>query len=116
MGHLINAQNNKMSDAAYDSATADHLKRARTAIDGLLNRYGVDVIASTMSQLYAPAGYPALAVPSGYAANGQPNWIVLVSGMLMEYELLGVGYRYEQATKARKDPELEKTVADLRKM
>jgi amidase len=116
MGHLINAQNNTMTDAAYDSATADHQKRARAAIDGLLNRYRVDVIASQMSQVYAPAGYPALAVPSGYAGNGQPNWIVLVSGKFMEYELLGVGYRYEQATKARKDPDLEKTIESLRKM
>ena len=116
MGHLINAQNNKMSDAAYDSATADHLKRARAATDGLLSRYGVDAIASTMSQVYAPAGYPALAVPSGYAVNGQPNWIVLVGGMFREYELLAVGHRYEQATKARKDPDLEKTLETLRKM
>jgi amidase len=116
MGHLINAQNNTMSDAAYDSATAEHLKRARAGIDGLLTKYGVDAIASTMSQVYAPAGYPALAVPSGYSANGQPNWIVLVSGKFMEYELLAVGHRYEQATKARKDPDLDKTVEALRKM
>jgi amidase len=114
MGHLTTAQNNKMTTAAYDSATADHLKRSRAAIDGLLNKYGVHAIASSLSQVYAPAGYPALAVPSGYAANGQPNWIVLVSGMLMEYELLGVGYRYEQATKARKEPDLEKTISSLK--
>jgi amidase len=114
MGHLIAAQNNSMSDAAYDSATADHLKRARAAIDDLLAKYGVHAIASSLSQIYAPAGYPALAVPSGYAANGQPNWLVLVSGPFMEYELLGVGYRYQQATKARKDPDLEKTISSLK--
>lgn len=115
MGHLINAQNNTMTEAHYDSATADHLKRSRAAIDGLLKKYDVQVIASSLSQVYAPAGYPALAVPSGYATNGQPSWIVLVGGYMGEYELLAVGHRYEQATKARKDPDLNATIQQLKK-
>ncbi len=61
--------------------------------------------------MYAPAGYPALTVPTGYDEEGQPKGTVFVGGFLSEPQLLAVGYAYEQATQARVTPDLEATMS-----
>jgi amidase len=68
------------------------------------------VIVSDLEQLYAPAGYPALTVPAGYADDGTPQGVVFVGGFLSEPQLLAVGYTYEQEAQARIPPNLEATM------
>ena len=69
---------------------------------------------SDVGQIYAPAGYPALVVPSGYGEDGSPHGLVMVGGFLSEPQLLAVGYAYEQATQARVEPDLEATLGLVR--
>ena len=64
-------------------------------------------------QLYAPAGYPALTVPSGYGEGGAPQGLTFVGRYLSEPQLLAVGYAFEQAAQARQEPDLEATLAEI---
>lgn len=111
--HLINAQNNTMTQAQFDSLKESSIQRGKNGIDQLLKKYQIDVIASAVNQTYAPAGYPALTVPAGYADNGSPLNVVFVGTYLSEPKLLAVGYAYEQATKARKNPDLQKALQSI---
>lgn len=61
--------------------------------------------------VHAPAGYPALTVPSGYDETGSPQQIVFGGGFLSEPQLLAVGFAYEQTAQARVAPDLEATMA-----
>ena len=107
------SQASDLSGAALESVLADNRSTARTRIDALFTQYGLDVVAADLGQLYAPAGYPALTVPAGYAADGTPQNLVLVGRYLAEPQLLAVGYVYEQATQARVAPDLDATTAHL---
>ena len=109
--HLEDSLASDLSDADFTALVAANRTVARTGIDALFARYAINVIVSDMGQLYAPAGYPALSVPSGYEKEGTPQNIVLVGGYLSEPDLLAVGYAYEQATQARVAPDLDAWVA-----
>ncbi|MCB0129596.1 MAG: hypothetical protein KDD78_02055 [Caldilineaceae bacterium] len=109
--HLEDSLASDLSEADFTALVAANRTVARARIDELFARYAIDVIVSDMGQLYAPAGYPALSVPSGYEIDGAPQNIVLVGGYLSEPHLLAVGYAYEQATQARVAPDLDAWVA-----
>ena len=79
----------------------------------MLAKYEIDVVVSDLGQLYAPAGYPALTVPSGYAEDGTPQGLGIVGGFLSEPQLLAVGFAYEQANQARVTPDLETTIKSI---
>jgi amidase len=106
--YLIQSQNNPLGQQAFDSLQRISIQRGQQGIDDLLQRYQLDVIASSVNQTYAPAGYPALSVPAGYNENGQPRNLVFVGTQFAEHKLLGIGFAFEQQTKARRDPDLEK--------
>jgi amidase len=108
--YLEASQSSKLSDEEFNKMIAENQQTARQGIDGLLTRYDIGVIVSDLGQLYAPAGYPALTVPSGYAEDGTPQGVVFVGGFLSEPQLLAVGYAYEQASQARIAPDLEATM------
>lgn len=91
----------------------ENQQTARDRIDSLFEQYDIDLIASDMNQLYAPAGYPALTVPAGYAQDGTPQDVVFVGGFLSEPDLLAVGYAFEQSAAARVAPDLETTTMNL---
>ncbi len=74
--------------------------------------YEVDVLIYG-GQLYAPAGYPALTVPSGYGVDGKPEGVVFIGPFLSEPDLLAVGYAYESATGARMAPDLEARIESI---
>ncbi|MCB9160681.1 MAG: amidase [Caldilineaceae bacterium] len=111
--HLEASQASDLSGAALESVLAENRATARARIDALFARYELDVVAADLGQLYAPAGYPALTVPAGYAADGTPQSLVLVGRYLAEPQLLAVGYAYEQATQARVAPDLDATTAQI---
>ncbi|MEZ4769587.1 MAG: hypothetical protein R2844_14295 [Caldilineales bacterium] len=67
------------------------------------------MLVSDVGQAYAPAGFPAMTVPTGYNDDGQPVGITMVADYLGEPKLIAVGYALEQAMQARKAPNLEAT-------
>ena len=50
------------------------------------------------------AGVPDLIVPAGFTPNGLPVGISFVGHAFSEATLFGLGYAFEQATRARRDP------------
>ncbi len=60
--------------------------------------------------LPAVSGYPHLVVPAGYV-SGLPMAISFFGPAWSEAKLLGLGFAYEQATKARREPEFLPSVA-----
>jgi amidase len=52
------------------------------------------------------AEYPAITVPMGYTKEGKPKGLTFIAKRLQEKMLLEWAYVYEQASKARKAPEL----------
>lgn len=54
------------------------------------------------------AGLPAVTIPAGFYASGAPFNLVIVARQWTEAEMLAIAYAYEQGTKHRKAPELEK--------
>jgi amidase len=108
--HLEASQNTKITAEQYAALEQHSQASARNGIDRLLDQFDIDVIVSDVNQTYAPAGYPALTVPAGYAEDGTPKGVVFVGGYLSEPQLLAVGRGYEQAAQARVAPNLEATM------
>ncbi len=109
-GYLEGSQETAVTAAEFASLSQQDNGLARNALDLIFQNYDVDVILSDVGQLYAPAGYPALSIPSGYEEDGTPQGVVFVGGFLSEPQLLAVGYAYEQAANARVAPDLEATM------
>ncbi|MGW8225186.1 MAG: amidase family protein [Anaerolineales bacterium] len=111
--HLEASQNSDRTAEEFETMVQENQQTARDRIDSLFEQYDIDLIASDMNQLYAPAGYPALTVPAGYAQDGTPQDVVFVGGFLSEPDLLAVGYAFEQSAAARVAPDLETTTMNL---
>ena len=109
--HLEGSNNTAITPEEFASQAQLDNGAARNGIDIFFENYDIDVVASKLGQMYAPAGYPALTVPVGYAEDGTPQGTVFVGGFLSEPQLLAVGYAYEQATQARVAPDLEATMS-----
>ncbi|MBE9157030.1 amidase [Nodosilinea sp. LEGE 06152] len=107
---LINAQRSDSPSAAYTTLRETHQTTARTDLNKVFADAGIDVLIAE-TQAYAPAGYPALTVPIGFAETGEPLGIFLIGKALSEPDLLAVGYAIEQATQIRQPPDLDKTLA-----
>jgi amidase len=114
--HLEASENTAITAEEYAALKQNNQETARNSIDQLLTQYDIDVIVSAVSQAYAPAGYPALTVPIGYAADGTPRDTVFVGGFLSEPQLLAVGYAFEQGGNARAAPDLETTMQLIKAM
>ena len=52
----------------------------------------------------AAAKYPCLIIPMGYQDTGEPTGLTFIARPYQEDKLLKMGYAFEQATKARKQP------------
>ena len=96
-GHLEESQNAPLTDAEYLAQKEQNQSKAREALGSLFADNDIDVLISDVGQAYAPAGFPAMTVPIGYAANGQPSGITLVADYLGEPSLIAVGYALEQS-------------------
>ncbi len=105
--YLTGSQNTSITAEAYDQIRENNQTVARTALDTLFETYGVDAFMGSQTQLYAPAGYPAISVPSGYdETTGQPTAVVVIGPYLSEPDLLTIAYAFEQATRAWQPPDL----------
>ena len=64
---------------------------ARNGIDIFFENYDIDVVVSELGQAYAPAGYPALTVPAGYAEDGTPQGTVFIGPPALRTAAAGRG-------------------------
>ena len=115
-GFLQGSVDTKITKVEYDVIKAENSQGSADAITAVFEKYGIDVLMSDLNQRYAPAGFPAITVPGGYAENGQPLPVFLTALHLDEGKLLSVAYAFEQATHARQEPELETTMQQIEQM
>jgi len=113
-----------LSDAAYLDALADSKRIARDGIDGAIEAHRLDAIIAITngpawmidhangdsfhigsSSLAAISGYPSITVPAGFA-SGLPIGVSFVGKPWNEKQLIEIAYAFEQATRARRAPEL----------
>ena len=112
-----------ITDAGYLEKRATARKLTREALDRMLADNKLDAIVSpsggppsvvdpvnggpffgSPSRLPAVSGYPHLTVPAGYA-SGLPVGISFLGAEWSEAKLLALGYAFEQAARARREPE-----------
>ena len=109
-GRLVDSQTNTVSDEAY-AAMVEQGRQVAQRLHALFVSADVDVmLINAATAVYATAGFPALTVPAGYAADGKPVGVTLMADFLGEPVLLTVGHAYEQATRARRTPDLEAAI------
>jgi len=97
----------ELSKEAYEEIVKNNIKITSEAIDSLLKKNEVEAIISMSNELsgiYAPAMYPAITVPSGYRADGEPYGVTIVGSGNSDNMLINIAYAYEQGTLHRKDP------------
>ena len=107
-GHLESAVGSDLTDVEYAAQIAENMSVA-DGLGAVFEEYELDALLDT-SQVYAAAGFPALTVPAGYDESGQPVGITLIGDFLGEDRLITIGYAFEQATRAREAPDLERTI------
>lgn len=118
----------------YQAALDDILSATReNGIDRLLVEHDVDVLVAPSGPLAARidpvngdvwpdwpgagylaaiAGYPHLTVPMG-SVHGLPLGISFMGGKDQDARILSLGYAYEQASRARAEPQYYQTAEDL---
>jgi len=118
-----------ITDPAYREKRTLARRLAGEALDKMLTDNRLDAIVSpsggppsivdpvnggpffgSPSRLPAVSGYPHLTVPAGYA-SGLPVGISFLGAEWSEARLLALGYAFEQATRARREPEFLPDVA-----
>jgi amidase len=120
-----------LSDAAYKDGRATARRLATEALDHMLADNNVVALVApsggpptivdpvngargvgSPSSLPAISGYPHLTVPMGYV-TGLPVGISFIGPAWSEARLLGLGYAFEQASRARREPQFLRSVAEL---
>lgn len=96
-----------LTTAEYAAQVEANRDGAQAAIRAVLRQYGVDVLAGEVGQAYAAAGFPALAIPDGLSAVGEPVGVVFIGDYLSEPQLLAAGAAYERARAGRVAPDLD---------
>ncbi len=106
---LAETTSGDLGDPEYLAARATSQGFGRAVIDSTLAQ-GYDVIVTpTFSFGTSPAataGYPSMAVPVGYTADGRPVGFWLTAGFLQEGALIRVAHAIEQRLRGRVAPTL----------
>ncbi len=102
------ATSGDLTDPGYLAARANCLLQSRAlGIDAALAS-GVDAIVAPSytlaSQPAAVAGYPNIAIPCGFTADGRPAGMWMYAGFLQEPRLLAYAYALEQVLQPRRMP------------
>ena len=103
------ATSGDLTDPDYLAARALSVKLAgEQGLDRVLDKYDLDCLVaptySSGSSAAAVAGYPAMAVPAGVAADGRPGTVIMSGRFLDEPKLLALGYDFEQELGKREIP------------
>ncbi|WP_426169191.1 amidase [Sandarakinorhabdus sp. DWP1-3-1] len=121
-----------LDDKAYLDARATSLKGAKDALDAMLAKnnvvalvgitaapaWPIDAVIGDQSPgggaggLAAVSGYPHLTVPMG-AVRGLPVGLSFIGPAWSEARLLGLGYAYEQASRAKVTPTFAASVETM---
>jgi amidase len=123
---LREAKSGALTDYQYTSVRDHGLPLVRAVLNGILADNKLDAIiyptASRRSPLIAAppdppggaagsgsnlanlSGFPDLVVPAGFTTDDLPVAISFIGPAFSEAKLLGLGYSFEQATKARRLP------------
>jgi amidase len=119
-GHLEESQNTELSESETKKMIEERIKTYNDQLATLFNKYDVDVIlvndnpkAVPLGQTYAPAGWPAMTIPAGYAENGEPVSYSFVARPYEEGKMLAAAFAIEQTIKAFRPPNLEATIQML---
>ncbi|WP_318309997.1 amidase family protein [Flagellimonas crocea] len=98
-----------------DSTTTDqfekikqNLKESGRAFFNIMEEKELDAVLSINNYhagYAAVAEYPALTVPMGYKADGEPESLTFIGKPFSEAHLLRIGKAFEELTKARKIPQ-----------
>jgi len=119
-----------LTDAAYTEALARCRTLSRTeGLDALFRDHRLDAVVAPSngpswpidwvngdrysggnSSVAAVAGYPSLTVPMAFVSE-LPLGLSFIGTAYTEARLLGLGYAFEQKTKARRAPRLLRTIA-----
>ncbi len=113
-----------LTDSNYIEAVATGRRLARQIIDGALAEHDLDALIAptngpawltdhvngdsfhiSSSSYAAVAGYPNVTVPAGFVF-GLPVGISFIGTANAEQPLIRIAYAFEQATRARRAPEL----------
>ncbi|MBT8223471.1 MAG: amidase, partial [Eudoraea sp.] len=100
-----------------DSTTTWELEQIKASLeangrqyfDQAMDEFELDAVLSINNYhagYAAVAKYPALTVPMGYRASGEPVSLTFIAKPFEEQKLLQLGYAYERATQVRKTPEM----------
>jgi amidase len=95
-----------MTDAQYAGQVRANRASGAQGIRASLARHQVDLILTLSNYLsgsYAPAGFPALSVPVGRRASGEPVGATLVGELWADRELLAAGAALEAGLAALGD-------------
>jgi len=90
-------------DHALDSHKLDALIAPTGGPAWLIDPVNGDHFGASFSTPAAVAGYPHLTVPAGFV-RGLPMGLSFVGRPWSEWQLLSMGYAFEQATRARRPP------------
>ncbi|WP_054955963.1 amidase family protein [Paenibacillus dakarensis] len=117
------ATSGTLAEQEYQDSIQQNLELAgRQGIDYVLREYRLDAIMflgdEDCNDLAAQLGYPSITVPGGYAKDGViapggyntkgPQGITFVGGAFSEPTLFKIAYGYEQATRCRKAPDMDR--------
>jgi amidase len=102
-----------MTQQEYNTRLAAYNAKYQQQIDALMAGNKLDYIAGTHVTLpfsinYAAPGYPAVALPIGYRADGAPVGWVLTGKRFNDANLIRAAYALEQSVKAWRAPDLKK--------
>jgi len=106
---LIGAQKSRTTDAEYRERRTQSAARARQRIDAMLADHDLELLVAIGMPFYVnypAAGYPAVSVPSGYRASGEPVGLAFIGGFLEERTLIRAAFAFDQRARARRAPEL----------
>lgn len=100
---------NADTQAAYEQLTQQNATNQRDALLNALSADNLDFIADLSNYstpLYAVSGLPAIHVPAGYRATGEPLGLTLMGPYLSDADLVAAAYALEQAGNVRQPPSL----------
>lgn len=95
------------STVPYEQMAREQKARVAGEFDRVLSSNGLDALVSP-GRSGAMAGYPGITVPMGIDSSGMPVAIYFVGTRWSEPTLLSIAYGFEQATKARRNPQFRK--------